>query len=90
MFLLQKYLDVRVRQPDRQMACASASSGAGIGSPGSLRRSIAHVEERTSEGTVLHLRVAIDYSARDALLAAAGRVAKGIPPTPRGLRTIPL
>ena len=50
--------------------------------PGSLGRSIAHVEERTSQGTSLHLRVAMDYSARDALLAAAGRVATGIPPTP--------
>ena len=49
--------------------------------PGSLCRSIAHVEERTSEGTSLHLRIAIDYSARDALVAAAGRVAKGISPT---------
>ena len=49
--------------------------------PGSLRRSIAQVEERTSEGTSLHLRLAIDYSARDALLAAASRVARGIPPT---------
>ena len=48
---------------------------------GSLRRSIAHVEERTSEGTALHLRVAIDYSAREALLAAAARVARGTPPT---------
>ena len=49
--------------------------------PGSLRRSIAHVEERTSGGTSLHLRLAIDYSARDALLAAAARVAKGTPLT---------
>jgi undecaprenyl diphosphate synthase len=49
--------------------------------PGSLKRRIAHVEERTSEGTSLHLRIAIDYSARDALLAAAGRVAGGIRPT---------
>jgi undecaprenyl diphosphate synthase len=49
--------------------------------PEPLGRSIAHVEERTSEGTSLHLRLAIDYSARDALLAAAGRVAKGTLPT---------
>ena len=49
--------------------------------PDSLRRSIAHAEERTSEGTSLHLRVAMDYSARDALVAAAGRIAKGMPPT---------
>ena len=48
---------------------------------GSLRRTIAHVEERTSEGTALHIRIAFDYSARDGLLAAAGRLAKGMPPT---------
>jgi undecaprenyl diphosphate synthase len=47
----------------------------------SLRRSISHVEEQTSEGTALHLRIAIDYSARDALVAAAGRVARGMSPT---------
>ena len=46
-----------------------------------LRRRIAHVEERTRDATALHLRVAIDYSAREALLAAAGRIAAGIPPT---------
>ena len=49
--------------------------------PDSLRRSIANVEDLTSEGTSLHLRVAIDYSAREALLAAAGRVATGESPT---------
>ena len=49
--------------------------------PGSLRGSIAHVEERTSDGTSLHLRIAIDYSARDALVAAAGRIASGTTPT---------
>ncbi len=49
--------------------------------PGPLERRIAHVEERTSEGTSLHLRVAIDYSARDALLAAAGRLAEGVRPS---------
>jgi undecaprenyl diphosphate synthase len=49
--------------------------------PDALRGSIVHVEEQTSEGSALHLRIAIDYSARDALLAAAGRVATGTPPT---------
>jgi undecaprenyl diphosphate synthase len=49
--------------------------------PDSLRRSIAHVEAQTSAGAALHLRIAIDYSARDALLAAAGRLALGMPPT---------
>ncbi len=80
MFLLQKYLDAE---------CATVIAngvrfnviGRRDRIPGSLRRSIAHVEERTSEGTGLHLRVAIDYSARDALVAAAGRVANGMPPT---------
>jgi undecaprenyl diphosphate synthase len=46
----------------------------------SLGRSIARVEARTIDGTALHLRVAIDYSAREALLAAAGRVPQGMPP----------
>ncbi len=49
--------------------------------PVSLERRIAQVEEHTSEGTSLHLRIAIDYSARDALLAAAGRLAEGVHPT---------
>jgi undecaprenyl diphosphate synthase len=49
--------------------------------PDSLSRSIARVEDRTSEGACLHLRIAIDYSARGALLAAAARVARGTPPT---------
>ena len=49
--------------------------------PDSLKCSIARVEERTREGTGLHMRVAIDYSAREALLAAAGHFAGNIPPT---------
>lgn len=80
MFLLQKYLDAECAN-----VIANGLRFTVIGRrdriPGSLRRSIAHVEERTSEGTGLHLRVAIDYSARDALVAAAGRVANGMPPT---------
>ena len=49
--------------------------------PQSLTRSIEHVEACTSDGLSLHLRIAMDYSARDALLAAASRVAMGVPPT---------
>jgi len=49
--------------------------------PGSLKRRIAHVEKRTREGTSLHLRVAIDYSARDALLTAACSIPEGALPT---------
>src|SRR5687767_11103118 len=80
MFLLQKYLDA-------ECASLTASSvrfnviGRRDRIPAALKRSIEHVENGTSEGTALHLRVAIDYSARDALLAAAGRVARGMPPT---------
>jgi len=49
--------------------------------PESLRRRIAQVEACTSGGIGLHLRVAMDYSAREALLAAASRIAGGMPPT---------
>ena len=49
--------------------------------PESLKRRIVRVEELTREGTSLHLRIAIDYSARDALTEAAGRLATGVPPT---------
>jgi undecaprenyl diphosphate synthase len=44
--------------------------------PDSLRHKIEQVEERTILGTTLHLRIAIDYSARAALLAAARRIAE--------------
>jgi undecaprenyl diphosphate synthase len=80
MFLLQKYLDSECSHlTDSGVRFSVIGRRDRI--PDSLRRSIAHVEERTSEGTSLHLRVAIDYSARAALLAAAGRLAKGVPPT---------
>jgi undecaprenyl diphosphate synthase len=46
-----------------------------------LKRSIERVEARTADGVCLHLRLAIDYSARHALLAAARRLAGGTPPT---------
>ena len=80
MFLLNKYLDVECEN-----LIASGVRFNVIGRrdriPPSLKRSIGRVERRTSEGTALHVRVAIDYSARDALLAAAARVAMGTPPT---------
>ena len=47
----------------------------------SLSRRIATVEERTSSGTALHIRIAIDYSSRDALLAAARRFTNEPPPS---------
>lgn len=39
--------------------------------PLGLVKAIAAAERRTAGGTALHLRIAIDYSARDAILAAA-------------------
>jgi undecaprenyl diphosphate synthase len=42
---------------------------------GSLQRAIAQAEHSTAAGTRLWLRIAFDYSARDAILAAARRVA---------------
>ncbi len=41
----------------------------------SLRRAIAQAEAATSAGTRLRLRLALDYSARDALVGAANRLA---------------
>jgi undecaprenyl diphosphate synthase len=80
MFLLEKYLDSECSHlTDSGVRFSVIGRRDRI--PDSLKNSIAHVEERTSEGTSLHLRVAVDYSARAALLAAAGRVATGIPPT---------
>ena len=80
MFLLQQYMD---SECDRLMEGDVRYNVIGRRDrlPPSLRRTIAHVEERTSNGTSLHLRVAIDYSARDALVAAAGRLPKGITPS---------
>jgi undecaprenyl diphosphate synthase len=46
-----------------------------------LREKIADVEEGTKDGTSLHLRIAIDYSGRDSLLAAASRLPQGTIPT---------
>ena len=80
MFLFQKYLDSECADlTDRGVRFSVIGRRDRIA--GSLKRSITHVEECTSAGTSLHLRVALDYSAREALVAAAGRVATGTPPT---------
>ena len=42
---------------------------------GGLRAAIERAEGATASGTRLHLRIAVDYSGRDAILAAARRVA---------------
>ena len=80
MCLLQEYFDSECdRLTDSHVRLSVIGHRDRI--PSSLGRSIALVEARTSEGTSLHIRIAIYYSARDALLAAAGRLARGIPPT---------
>jgi undecaprenyl diphosphate synthase len=80
MFLFEKYLD---SESARLTSTGVRFNVIGRRDriPDSLRRSIEQVERCTREGTSLHLRVAMDYSAREALLAAAGRVARGMPPT---------
>jgi undecaprenyl diphosphate synthase len=76
MFLLQKYLDTECANlAERRVRFNVIGRRDRI--PSSLRRSIENVEQRTEAGSCLHLRVAIDYSARDALLAAASRAARG-------------
>src|SRR5689334_22384716 len=41
--------------------------------PDGIAAAIARAEAATAEGEVLHLRIAVDYSARDAILNAAAR-----------------
>jgi undecaprenyl diphosphate synthase len=48
---------------------------------GALRRAIATAESATADGSTLDLRIAIDYSGRDAILRAAA-LARGTHPTP--------
>ncbi|MBR0898343.1 di-trans,poly-cis-decaprenylcistransferase [Bradyrhizobium tropiciagri] len=43
--------------------------------PDGIAAAITRAEVETASGTTLHLRIAIDYSARDAILNAAARVA---------------
>ena len=80
MFLLQTYLDSECEELVARDVRLSVI-GRRDRIPNSLQQSIAHVEERTRESSTLHLRVAIDYSARAALLAAAGRCRNGISPS---------
>jgi len=44
--------------------------------PGGLDEAIGHAEDATAGGDILHLRVAIDYSARDAILNAVTQASK--------------
>lgn len=80
MLLFQKHLDSEcTRLTERGVRLSVIGRRDRIPDP--LRRRIAFVEERTKGGRSLHLRLAVDYSGRDALLAAAARLAAGVPPT---------
>jgi len=46
--------------------------------PDGIAAAIGRAEKATSSGDVLHLRIAVDYSARDAILNAAARIARGL------------
>ena len=47
--------------------------------PDSVRRVVEAAEARTAGGRVLHVRLALDYSARDAIVQAAGLLLPGQP-----------
>lgn len=80
MHLFQKHLDAECsRLVDRGVRLSVIGRRDRI--PDSLKQRITNVEETTGKGTSLHLRVAIDYSARDALMAAAGLLAEEVLPT---------
>ncbi len=49
--------------------------------PDALRRALDGAEEATAHGRRLHLRLALDYSARDAILRAAAHLPAGREPT---------
>jgi undecaprenyl diphosphate synthase len=49
--------------------------------PERLRRAIGAAEAATAAGGRLHLRVALDYSSREAIARAAARWAPGLPPS---------
>jgi undecaprenyl diphosphate synthase len=80
MSLLQQYLDGECAHlAEREVRLSIIGRRDRI--PDSLVHAIAAVEELTRKGTTLHLRVAIDYSARHTLMAAASRMSSRIPPT---------
>ncbi len=49
--------------------------------PDGIAAAIGRAETATAEGDVLHLRIAVDYSARDAILNAAVKLAGSVAPT---------
>jgi undecaprenyl diphosphate synthase len=76
MGLLRRYVDTEVRR-----LAESGTRLKVIGRrdrlPADIATAIARAEATTAAGTRLNLRVAVDYSARDAILAAAAAAASG-------------
>jgi undecaprenyl diphosphate synthase len=60
--------------------------------PRALQREIEQAEFATAEGRSLHLRVAVDYSSRDAITRSAARVSNAfflkVPPSPEVMRGV--
>jgi undecaprenyl diphosphate synthase len=60
--------------------------------PQALQREIEQAEFATAEGRSLHLRVAVDYSSRDAITRAAAQVSNAfsleVPPSPEVMRGV--
>jgi undecaprenyl diphosphate synthase len=76
MFLLEKELaeeSMRLQQNGVRLSVIGRRDRL----PASLSQAIAKVEYATAGGTALHLRLAIDYSARDAILRAASCITEG-------------
>ena len=82
MVLLETYLRREIRRLVRSGARLTVI-GRRDRLPGRLAHDIAAAEQATANGQRLHLRVAIDYSARDAIARAAARLAA--PATPESL-----
>jgi undecaprenyl diphosphate synthase len=75
MGLLRRYLETEMARLARSGARLTVI-GRRDRLPGDIAAAITDAEQRTAAGSELHVRVAIDYSARDAILAAAAAAAR--------------
>src|SRR5262249_52430420 len=76
MALLRRYVEAETRRLAENGARLTVI-GRRDRLPPDIATAIGRAERATAEGTRLHLRVAVDYSARDAILAAAVAAAGG-------------
>jgi undecaprenyl diphosphate synthase len=75
MGLLRRYVEAETRRLVEGGACLTVI-GRRDRLPGDIAAAIARAERATAAGTKLHLRVAVDYSARDAIVEAATAAAR--------------